>query len=859
MYFDFVNWGALNGLPNQNYGYGQIAADNGVVIAGTYGFTGGTASLRRSVDPVVSAPAVWASVGPSNADGPVGTYNVRSQCVLADPHNLGVFHIWTTYLVTENGSTVTYVKPYVSTDAGLTWSEHSSGLPDYFGSNASILGTYWDVGKSDGTVYVPVAYSSSGSDYVGIIKCNGSGAWSSTNFSLPSISNSRIYSICVDPNDSNIVYAGHTNVSTMVCSIFKTTDGGATWSEINVSSGPIGYVYIRGIAVDPDDSDHVSMATTYGVSQPTKTWDSTDGGNTWTNTGSFSSSYELALEYIKFDNAKALLLMMPSEVLSYTNSSWNSVAYLGWNNPTYSSMCIDDKVSPQYVYFSGHNAYTPTYSARVVRADVLCTVTGTVYDEDGITPMPPWAAVSYYPADPLRGQTNIGVDSVTGAYTANIRYGLSTCLYLVSRSVPDLPYFSDTIHSFNNIAADYSNMDFVGTLVRAGNDFTSCNPGITNLVGTPSGGSWSGTGITSPTGSFDASIAGMGVHTVTYTIDQDVCGLTQSSYSTVNITVPQPAQVAISPSSGFFCANTPAVLTANASFMAAPIVYTWYEEVAGSGNWNVVGSNTDSITRGYAAGSEYSYYVSAVDANDCVVESAPITVYWSDLSVTGQITIGGTVIYSDIYYCVRGMFLTATAGYYAYQWYLTDLCGVNTLVGTDQTYYASQSGTYNLIAYGTNGVGSCEKTVQVVVFDTPCYILPCGQDISIDLDTTRTAETGLTGLSVTINASATSGTAPWTAQFSPNITGGSGQFTYLWTVQDYYDTCTPEGVPSHAVTYQYTSRCISHTFGCADAGHQFVNLQVTDVMTGSVVEPEFGPTYINTAGPDCNPCGGGPG
>lgn len=65
------------------------------------------------------------------------------------------------------------------------------------------------------------------------------------------------------------------------------------------------------------------------------------------------------------------------------------------------------------------------------------------------------------------------------------------------------------------------------------------NANVVNLIGATSGGTWSGTGIVSPsTGSFDPTIAGVGTHTITYTISGN-CG----SSSTTQIQVlPIPVQ-----------------------------------------------------------------------------------------------------------------------------------------------------------------------------------------------------------------------------------------------------------------------------------------------------------------------------
>ncbi len=78
------------------------------------------------------------------------------------------------------------------------------------------------------------------------------------------LSNKRIESIAIDPNDSQIIYAG-----TFSDGIFKTTDGGKTWSQLLTQS-------IRSIAIDPMNSHIIYAGTASGAF-----FKSTDSGNSW--------------------------------------------------------------------------------------------------------------------------------------------------------------------------------------------------------------------------------------------------------------------------------------------------------------------------------------------------------------------------------------------------------------------------------------------------------------------------------------------------------------------------------------------------------------------------------------------------
>jgi PKD repeat protein len=87
----------------------------------------------------------------------------------------------------------------------------------------------------------------------------------------------------------------------------------------------------------------------------------------------------------------------------------------------------------------------------------------------------------------------------------------------------------------------------------------------TVLSSTPSGGSWSGTGVTNP--NFTPSIAGVGTHTVTYSFGVGTCLTTVTSAITVN---PQPI---ISANNATICVGQSANLTAVGT--GDPSLYSW--------------------------------------------------------------------------------------------------------------------------------------------------------------------------------------------------------------------------------------------------------------------------------------------
>jgi large repetitive protein len=73
-------------------------------------------------------------------------------------------------------------------------------------------------------------------------------------------------------------------------------------------------------------------------------------------------------------------------------------------------------------------------------------------------------------------------------------------------------------------------------LVNAGADFGICEgAGNQTLIGNPVGGTWTGTGITNPVGTFNPLVAGVGTFTITYTYSDLISGC--SNVDQLNVTV----------------------------------------------------------------------------------------------------------------------------------------------------------------------------------------------------------------------------------------------------------------------------------------------------------------------------------
>jgi hypothetical protein len=86
---------------------------------------------------------------------------------------------------------------------------------------------------------------------------DGAATWSAVNFDLPSDSagNVIITSLVIAPQNSNLLYA------TTNKGVFKTTDGGASWTAVN--SG-LTTLSVRFLAFDPKNTSTVYAGTNGG-------------------------------------------------------------------------------------------------------------------------------------------------------------------------------------------------------------------------------------------------------------------------------------------------------------------------------------------------------------------------------------------------------------------------------------------------------------------------------------------------------------------------------------------------------------------------------------------------------------------
>ncbi|MFN8011974.1 MAG: hypothetical protein U0P81_11305 [Holophagaceae bacterium] len=267
---------ALSGLQARSIGpavmSGRIAAIDGHLDQGRLTLYVGAAS-----------GGVWKSQNGGTTWKPVFDKHAQSiGAIRVDPSNpktvwVGTGESWVRNSVSVGDGV------YKSTDAGETWTR--MGLPD----SERIAGIVVD--PTDGnTVYVAaMGHLWSGGGERGLYKTTDGGkTWSRV---LHSNEDSGCAAVAMDPKDPKVLYATlwqHRRRPWAFESggpgggLFKSTDGGATWTKLNGDPRrglPTGEVGRIAVAVAPSDPKHV-----YAVveAKDGAIFHSADGGETWT-------------------------------------------------------------------------------------------------------------------------------------------------------------------------------------------------------------------------------------------------------------------------------------------------------------------------------------------------------------------------------------------------------------------------------------------------------------------------------------------------------------------------------------------------------------------------------------------------
>ena len=313
----------------------------------------------------------------------------------------------------------------------------------------------------------------------------------------------------------------------------------------------------------------------------------------------------------------------------------------------------------------------------------------------------------------ITGPPNYSWDFGTGASPATATgIGPHTITYTGSGTVTVSLTVTDDAGSDVNVKTDYITVYALPTVTFPGTLTAQCVSSTTYTLtgGTPSGGTYSGAGVSGT--NFDASIAGTGTHTITYTYS-DGNGCVSSATNTIDV-------------------NALPTITITSSPACSPDLLTYSLEVTVSsgtvssttGVVTDLGSNVWSITN-VATGTDIT--INVIDGNGCT-NSIPITAPDCSCPVVNAPVSGG-----DESYCESGTVPTITASVLSGEtvdWYDSPNGGL-LLQPASLSYTPTGAGTYYAEARNTtNNCVSSTRTAMVVTMN----LLPIASLTSSDAD-----------------------------------------------------------------------------------------------------------------------------
>ncbi len=354
--------------------------------------------------------------------------------------------------------------------------------------------------------------------------------------------------------------------------------------------------------------------------------------------------------------------------------------------------------------------------------------------------------------------------------------------------------------------------------VNAGLDFSLCaDAPATTLTGSPTGGTWSGTGITAG-GTFTPATAGAGNHTLTYSItDANGCSNTDQLIATIH-----PLPLVNTGNDTTLC-NQPVAV----QLTATPTGGTWSgADITAGGQFTPSGTGTVIVI------------YTVTDANGCTAaDSLNVTVIDPTLADAG----------TDFDVCQDAANVTLTPNPAGGTW---SGPGVTPAGIFDPTV----AGTFELVYLV--GVGSCQASDTLQAIVNPLPVVDAGANFSNCTDATA----------VTLNGTPTGGTWSGTGITDPNgtftpATAGAGAHTLTYSYTDANGcsssdvltaTVNPLPVVNAGPDTTLCNQPIPVTFTATPAGGTWSGMNVT---TGGVFTPNgtgnFTLTYTFTNANGC--------
>jgi|GEM_PF-4940024 len=278
----------------------------------------------------------------------------------------------------------------------------------------------------------------------------------------------NVYSVVIDPSNNQTIYAGGSTFSGTGGGLFKSSNGGSTWSS-NMLTG----TYVKALAIDPTSSQTIYAGTeTYGVMK------SINGGSSWTTLNSGSPTTNTFVESIAIDpiNTKTIYCACsgisgePNAGLFKSGdggSSWAAIGFTGKSLDVI-SLAIDPRNS-QTVYI-GRNGSGGVYKSINGGGSWSSANNGI-----------PLVTICYAIAIDPNNSQNIYAATDHGIY---ISTSAGSSWNIVSNGIPTNTHFVsilvDPTNSKNIYAGSVSSGVFRST--NGGNSWTTINNGLTGDI-----------------------------------------------------------------------------------------------------------------------------------------------------------------------------------------------------------------------------------------------------------------------------------------------------------------------------------------------------------------------------------------
>lgn len=286
-------------------------------------------------------------------------------------------------------------------------------------------------------------------------------------------------------------------------------------------------------------------------------------------------------------------------------------------------------------------------------------------------------------------------------------------------------------------------------VVNAGADITNCIsvPSV-NLSGTPAGGTWTGTGITNPSGVFSPPTSGAGTFNLTYTYTEPATGC---SASDVMVSIVNPLPVVNAGNDTTLCDQPFPV-----QFTGTPAGGTWSgTNVTSAGVFTPNGTGTFTLTYTFTNGNGCTNTDTRV-----VTVQAPI-----------QPNAG-----ADFQVCIDGANVTLAPTPTGGTW-------TGSGVTSGGIFDPTVAGTFNLVY--SYGAGNCLLRDTLAVTVNPLPVVDAGPNFTVCIDA------GIQNLNGTPAGGTWTGTgiSNSSGQFNP-ATSGAGTFTLTYTYTNPATGCT---------------------------------------------------------------------